>query len=486
MSLGSLPVEILEQIVDETLPEGFESFALTCRDFHAICKPFIQQHKELRTQWDDFYYPKFIDIGGGSMHDAFRVLEAMAAEPKIVRYIRHADFTGDPWSRYTRPPEESFWEPGADGPYRPEIYSLLTSSSYLRIAELDPCEYYRQMFNDLKSGRPRRPMPFSQHAFTFLLTLLPNLQTIKLPGMWAPTEETTILLSMIANHADSSLGSKADMSLARLTKIKLMHVSGGPRLLKHVRPFTALPSLDTFEMHYGLATPSNYGDFPPKQFRLHNSSALVDLRLYSCNIDPMSLSDFLMGAPCLKCLKYSHTYFEAAPRVWDISKTIAVIASRTARSLERLSLSTSNFYGMILPGQPSFRDFTRLTRLTFPPELIQNIPEHSELAQEYLGGNELVTGPGDIASLRIGALLPRSLCRLKLVSNTMNEHFSTLEVVLKDFASQKMVDLPNIRLLKIQGNVRDVKKEDLRKSCWEIFSDCKDIGVAFVALDQTL
>jgi hypothetical protein len=54
MSLDSLLVKILESIVDETSPEGFESFVLTCRDVHAICKPFLQQHKELRALWDNF------------------------------------------------------------------------------------------------------------------------------------------------------------------------------------------------------------------------------------------------------------------------------------------------------------------------------------------------------------------------------------------------------------------------------------------------
>jgi hypothetical protein len=184
------------------------------------------------------------------MHDEYRSLEAIAAEPKIMRYFRIADFTEDPFSRRAQAALETFREEGASSPDRATIFSLLTASLHFATAELEPREYREQMCRDLKRGRVTGGMYYSQHAFAFLLTLKPNLQTFKLPDMWRPTEDTTALLRVAAEDGNSSSGSQVDASLAQLTSIWLGVTHGSPILVEHVRPFTALSRLSTLRVSH--------------------------------------------------------------------------------------------------------------------------------------------------------------------------------------------------------------------------------------------
>lgn len=43
-SLSSLPPELLDEVVQASLPEGFESLAFTCKSLHKSCIPFIALH----------------------------------------------------------------------------------------------------------------------------------------------------------------------------------------------------------------------------------------------------------------------------------------------------------------------------------------------------------------------------------------------------------------------------------------------------------
>jgi hypothetical protein len=69
----------------------------------------------------------------------------------------------------------------------------------------------------------------------------------------------------------------------------------------------------------------------------------------------------------------------------------------------------------------------------------------------------------------------------------MNEHMQTLQVVLEGFGSQKKAILPNMSMLKVQGNVANhVDKEQFRTDCATMLADCKDAGITLVALQKEM
>ncbi|KAL8703949.1 MAG: hypothetical protein Q9201_002872 [Fulgogasparrea decipioides] len=105
-----------------------------------------------------------------TIRTAFDVITAVAVEPVVARYIRHVDFAKD--SYFTRGrPRELLTDVHCDG----AVLRLLADSPYLKQAGLDWQKFYAHIEEDLQAVR------YSQHAASFLMTLLPNAETLTLP-----------------------------------------------------------------------------------------------------------------------------------------------------------------------------------------------------------------------------------------------------------------------------------------------------------------
>jgi len=95
MALIRLPTELLEEIIAHTLPEGFESVALTSKQVHATCIPFMRSHNTLRARFHNLdYYENTSDVIR-TIRTAFDVITRIAVESVVARYVRYADFAMD-------------------------------------------------------------------------------------------------------------------------------------------------------------------------------------------------------------------------------------------------------------------------------------------------------------------------------------------------------------------------------------------------------
>lgn len=132
MTFVHLPAELLAQIALHTIPEGFESLALTCHKFYTICTPFVQDYTTLRTRFRNFDYYENTSDPINTIRTAFDVITRIAIEPVVARYIRHADFTKDSYFTRGRPRYLL-----ADVHCGGAVLRLLTNSPYLKAAGLD-------------------------------------------------------------------------------------------------------------------------------------------------------------------------------------------------------------------------------------------------------------------------------------------------------------------------------------------------------------
>ena len=71
------------------------------------------------------------------------------------------------------------------------VVRLFADSPDLAEAGLDWEEYYAKIEEDLEASR------YSQYAAAFLLTLLPNVETLTLPKCWKPLEATDKLIDVV-------------------------------------------------------------------------------------------------------------------------------------------------------------------------------------------------------------------------------------------------------------------------------------------------
>lgn len=195
MEFMQLPNELLENIIRHALPDGFENLALTCKHIRTLCTPFLEHHEKLRWHFRDFRYYKTdqpAKSAGRALHcpyavgSAFHLLSYIAAEPAIGRYFRKANFEND--SASVR------WidcEPAEDE----AVARLFAGSPYLKAAGLDWKEYHTAMVAELDEFH------YTQNAAAFLLTLLPNIEVLRLPQYWTPVPATDNLLNVIGARA---------------------------------------------------------------------------------------------------------------------------------------------------------------------------------------------------------------------------------------------------------------------------------------------
>ncbi len=477
MALTRLPTELLENIIMHTLPEGFESAALTCKKIHAICTPFVHNHSTLRSRFHNFnYYENTLDMIK-TIRTAFDVITRIAVEPVVARYIRYADFEMDSFFCRGRPRE---WL--ADAHCGGAVLRLLADSPHLKQAGLDWQDFYAKIEEDLHAHR------YSQHAAVFLMTLLPNIETLALPKRWKPLDATDKLIDAIVRMANQSQIPDDRPSLAQVTRF-------GPSVslvpqdrfdLDWVNPFLALPHVRSFrgpscvaigdDGHKNIASNIREGGF---------GKTLTVVDLVACCIDEVGIADFLQHTTRLRTLRYSHvTKAHSGPREWNICKFIAAIERAVGSHLEELSVFIRDLRGPIAPGKVSMRGFEQLRKLEFPLEIAAcNITVATACRAATTPNKPLMIGGGstdehhelDDDKPFISDLVPASVSRLSLVSGGTDDHAKTLDVMFRHFAVKKESILPALK--EIRMSCPTSADEAYKEQCARLLAETEKVGV---------
>lgn len=183
-TLVALPNEVLTLIINEAIPEGFDSLILVCRRLTALCRPFLKHHKLLRRHFRKFVYPRhhygpFTDRESG-VCSAMELIARIALEPVVARYIEHADFSIDGTVAWP----DTVHKRWTDSPGASLVPKLFQASPYLQAAGIDWQDYLTETNDELEESRVLGFLEFSTRAAAFLLTLLPNVKVVRLPHRW--------------------------------------------------------------------------------------------------------------------------------------------------------------------------------------------------------------------------------------------------------------------------------------------------------------
>jgi hypothetical protein len=443
-------------------PKDFESLALTCKELYTLCTPFIERHNYLRWHFQKFFHDEKAADPSLTIRTAFDLVIKIATEPIVAPYIRNANLKSDRIF-FTRGPPRLLIRDANCGQI---LARLLADSPYLKEAGLEWKEYYAEIDGDIKARR------YSQLAAVFLLTLLPNIKTLKLPIPWKPCNTTDKLLKALVSKARHSHLTCNRPSLARLTRFEL-DIPLGPHIrfdLDWASPFLALPHMRSFcgrscvamdDGHTRIASKDPYPSF----------SALETVRFVSCSIDEVSIADFLRRTPRLKTLRYSHsTKGNDGTQDWDLCKFVTAIEGTAGSHLVELSVSIHDLRGSITPGKASMRGFRHLQKLEFP----------LELALCNIAANESQVGSStdhelDSCGSFIGDLVPTSVSQLSLISDGTGNHEKALKVMFRHLAAEKDSQLPKLK--EIHLTCPSDADNMYRDQCANLLAETKKVGV---------
>lgn len=442
MALNILPTELLDNIIIHVFPEGFESMAMTCKKFYALCKPFIEQHKSFRLRFHHFSYCVDMRDSLPIIGTAFDLIQRIADKPYIANYIRSADFKIDGLSKYALYRESMKDDHGSDA-----VIRLFANSPYLEQAGLDWQEYYAEIVEDVQATR------YSQHAAAFLLTLLPNVESIYLPKIWKPNDATDKLVDAVVWKAHQSRLPYHKPSLARVSRFGFS-VSLGPGErceLNWASLFLALPRVRFFRGPSCVAVDD--GDHTTMEFRSPCSgfaTTLETVHFVSCWIDEVGIAKFLKHASHLKTLRYSHGRKENVDSPnWNIYEFVTAIEREAGSHLEGLSVIISELRGSIAPGRVSMSGFQRLQKLELPLEA---------------------------ATCNITEVVPDSVSQLSFIASGTDDHAKTLNVMFQDFALRKKSTLPVLETIFL--TCFNTAGNAYKEQCTRLLGETEKAGVA--------
>lgn len=465
MALEQLPTELLELIIPLTLPEGFESLALTCKFLYSLCTPFLEHYNNLRWHFRDF---RFVKTNKDFQHNrqllkfpdtvtsAFNLISRIAIEPAVGRYILEADFAGDSrlYGRLSSTAREQTTYEDRDEAVR----QVFADSSYLREAGLDWKEYYSAMMQDVSNCR------YSEHASAFVLTLLPNLQRLRPSCFCEPTPTSQKLINAIIQTARQNPHGTA--SLAQLTAFQ---ETRGRYELSWASSIIALPRMKNFQGSGCIGKADSDKRIESRYLRADLNSKLEVAGFWDASIDAMAIADFLKHTPCLKSLTYWHsTKAKPGHREWDLCGFIAAVQREVGRHLEHLCAITTELHCLISPGKPYLRGFQRLKSLELPLDIV-------------LCGLK-AADPADHGSLNskslLGDIVPASVSVLSLFSPGKSPHEKALDLLFFDFATQKQLQTPNLKDIFL--TCPDDADDSYKAQCANLVEATERAGVSLV------
>ncbi|KAL8837318.1 MAG: hypothetical protein Q9170_002575, partial [Blastenia crenularia] len=460
-------------IVQYSMPEGFESIALTCKQIHATCRPFLDIHNSRSSQFDTFAYTGDRHGWIYNLRTAYQLIIPIAVEPIIARHIRHADFAHD--SRFTRciPHDLLF-----DDNYEADVRQLLATSPYLQQCGLDWHDFYARIREETQTPN------YSQHAAAFLMTLLPNLESLVLPRRWVSCDATSPLVHAIVHQANQLDNPNKRPSLAQVTKIEL-NISTVARDfmdLEFAIPFLALPRVQSF---CGVSCVA-FGDdsrigVPAGRFNDIFGQTLTSINLVACCIDDVGIAHLLQHAARLRTLRFSYaTKTHSGPQEWDICKFIDAIERQVGSHLEELSIVFHDLHDSIPRGTTSMLGFQWLQKLELPLEVAASTINGAAATAHRTKipvneATDLRESFRDDEVPYISYLVPASVRQLSLTSDGGAEHANVLDLTFRRFATWKASTLP--ALWAIQLSCPDEADKEYKEQCTKLLTLCDKAGV---------
>jgi hypothetical protein len=433
MSLLDLSIELLQQVIYDAIPEGFESLALSCKCLHAASQLYIKKY----NKWNHYACKK----DGEYISSPLKVLLEIAVDPDIPRYIQHADFSSEP--------------------HHPSLYQLNGSI----LVELKRCRdrvgmlldrsiVLRNTVEDSTIWLPRVLEGICGHHFAIsvILSLLYNLKGLQLPNSWGsdpwihafPEDQMNDIVRAIVQDAND-----ASKPLAGLSKLAVFNPLCGTstllrRDLRNLPPFLELNSLRTLRCGSIVIYPTAQEPLP--------MTFLTTVEMAGCSVEADGISFFLKSTPRLRKFRFSwEEKFAFSKSSWDAGAFVAAIADAVGNTLEEMSLSILDLCGSGVNPIASMTNFTQLKTLELDIRLL--------LGVGIKFGGRLEPQRVRIP-LELRQILPPSISTFHFLMNDSTECSDCLAALATGFYSELQSKRRKLSRIKIHCAVLS-KKDDI-------------------------
>jgi hypothetical protein len=432
MQLLDLPLDILQLIVDATIPESIENLALTCWPIYMASESALRRYNSL-------YRPfKILTHSGRNEEVAcFKLVHRIAHDHLVARSIVSAHLVG------TDRPEDDYEEDSSFSLVA--IKSLLEQSWYLKRAEIDPTNF-------LDTWRVALWRP---HGYIFLFTLLSNLSELSLPFMWdlvvnrstGQAENAWKLLNAIVERANDPTEPSAGLS--NLTTI---NPSDRCSVYMHTYlPFLSIRSVRNVYL-FSCQNPVDHERSPFKPARYPSLGQHIEvIEMAASDIFGDYMKELLRQASNLRCFRYNQqSHLHTLGKSWDAEIFLAAIEETTFENLEELSISHAKHPGMNGSGIQCMKKFKKLSKIELDVRLLLGSRPPSQPISQNFPEFPVQHHKNETGTPKLTDLLPRSTESFVLLVDLQEKHVDATDQLFKDLAYEARAKLPLLRNITIK------------------------------------
>jgi hypothetical protein len=440
MGLLDLPLEILDDIIDRTLPSGIESFALCCTAVHARAASQIRRHNALKRQW------KHTSHTGPRRGDTLQILYDILHDPLAAQYIETLNL----WDRRELGTGDST-DFRADRESMAGIRKMVLEAECLHKAGIDGESWWNKMTD---GEDPGDVCPV--YTAIALLSQLPNLIALQLPHEWYVVDPDQLpeddykqlvpVLDAMVEYANSAKG--GDKPLRRLEAVLPFMPEGYEEraALQCVASFLRLKSIRSLYAVSSLAVDDHYTGVPFQWHFPHVDSSLTRVELPYCCLDADEISVLASHTPQLKVFKYSHqTKWHGCQYDWNPGTFAEAVSKHCGESIVELALTIDELHGEVVNGVSCFFSFPKLEILEVDAAVFRGPPVESgqKLGSEpHLEEGESAWTEEDIPC--IGDMLPDGIREVHINIDYPDPDESVTRILLKNVKEHRTTNLGSL------------------------------------------
>lgn len=438
MGFLSLPPEIIDAIIDLSLPAGIEELSLVCKALHGRAKTQIDRHNTLKRRWKraNNYRTERLD-------DTLGILDAIARDPIVAEYIEVLDLWDERGLEEEADDSRDF---RVDDDALERVKHFVTSLPFLTEAGIDTEAWWARMLEEDASRTDQDNTEISCTTIT-LLGVLPNLKSIRLDPGWQNFDPNLDQYSLPLAGLTSIINRASQAEYGRqrpLSQVKtiLPYMEPGyeeKAALQSIQPFLELSSISEIYLVSAVAVDDGYTGYPFTWGSPSIATQLTRIELVASCIDGEGISELLRHTPNVSVFKYSHqTKWHGCEHDWNAGTFVEAIARHCGKTITELAITIDELFGDIINGVSSLLAFPRLTHLEVDVHVFRGPPVESGQQQ----GNDAIVPEGqtpwnedDIPC--IGSMMPDSIVEAQINTDFPEPDEKALNSLLKNLRSQR-------------------------------------------------
>ncbi|KAF9882890.1 hypothetical protein FE257_004904 [Aspergillus nanangensis] len=468
-SLLSLPMELLGQIVQETMPVGFEAIALACKTLHAASTPFQAQYAIRTKRFRDFafsgrlqknpeddeesdsgeYWDQTTQETGIRIRNTRELLEHIAADPTVAQYIQCVNL-----GKVDKLDDEDEDEDEDEANEMPSPRECEISDALRILVHTSP-------FIQAVGGNPENWIPGIRRsgvdADVFLMTLISQLREVTMHPRWdvldpfgRRNDERRWQVLKLLTHRANRPDEYPDAPLSLLSVVNSSREPGYEEKvpLTPVVPFLAINSVTEVSLVSCVFKDDGYtgNQFHPTMSRY--SANLRTLDLDSCVAGVEELSQVLSRIPNLEVFRFSHeTKWHGCGHNQNMGALLATVQDLCADNLRELVVSIVTPWGD--PGA-TLVDMTRFRKLAVLELDVDMLcgPAYDPSMRD-LEGDQIEAHDGP-AWPRLVDMLPASIERFALnLSTFSDQHLKCVSHLIEGLEHGRASKLPHLEKLSL-------------------------------------